>query len=232
MINPSRGANQTSSQTSCPLCLAEKVLLFFQDPNCDYFQCSICSLTFVSPGYFLSAEEEKARYDTHENSPDDPAYRKFLSRLFDPLHPLLTPGSCGLDFGSGPGPTLSLMFEEQGHPMTLYDLFYAPNPTALHQTYDFITATEVLEHLHHPGQDLNRLWDCLKTGGYLGIMTKLTPAKGHFAQWYYKKDPTHVSFFSRSTFEWLAFQWQANLTIIGNDVVIFRKKGSNLLLMD
>jgi len=217
------GANQISSQTSCPLCLAEQVFHFFQDPIREYFHCSTCSLTFVSPNYFLSAEEEKARYDTHENSPDDPGYRNFLSRLFDPLHPLLAQGSCGLDFGSGPGPTLSLMFEEHGYAMSLYDVFYAKHHEALHQTYDFITATEVLEHLHCPGQDLNRLWDCLNPGGYLGIMTKLAPTKEHFANWYYKKDPTHVSFFSRSTFEWLAVRWQATITIIGDDVVIFRK---------
>jgi len=217
------GANQISSQTSCPLCLAEQVFHFFQDPIREYFHCSTCSLTFVSPNYFLSAEEEKARYDTHENSPDDPGYRNFLSRLFDPLHPLLAQGSCGLDFGSGPGPTLSLMFEEHGYAMSLYDVFYAKHHEALHQTYDFITATEVLEHLHCPGQDLNRLWDCLNPGGYLGIMTKLAPTKEHFANWYYKKDPTHVSFYSRSTFEWLAVRWQATITIIGDDVVIFRK---------
>lgn len=223
MVTPGMGAKQISSQTSCPLCFAEQVFLFFQDSVREYFQCSTCSLTFVPPDYFLSAEEEKARYDTHKNSPDDPGYRKFLSRLFDPLYPLLAPGSRGLDFGSGPGPTLSLMFEEHGHAMLLYDSFYAPHPTALHKTYDFITATEVLEHLHLPGQDLNGLWDCLNPGGYLGIMTKLAPTKDRFANWYYKKDPTHVSFFSRSTFEWLAVQWQTNATIIGDDVVIFRK---------
>ena len=207
----------------CPLCLTEKTLPFFQDPHRDYFHCFTCSLTFVPPKYFLSAEEEKARYDTHENDPDDPAYRKFLNRVFDPLHPLLAPSSCGLDFGSGPGPTLSVMFEEHGHSMQLYDAFYAPDLTALRQTYDFITATEVLEHLHYPGQELNRLWSCLKPGGYWGIMTKLTPSQDHFAKWYYKKDPTHVSFFSSSTFEWLASHWQANVTMIGNDVVIMRK---------
>ena len=31
------------------------------------------------------AEEEKRRYDLHENSPDDAHYRRFLSRLLEPL---------------------------------------------------------------------------------------------------------------------------------------------------
>jgi len=52
-----------------------------------------------------------------KNSPDDPRYRAFLSRLFIPLNERIAPESCGLDFGSGPGPTLSVMFEEQGHTM-------------------------------------------------------------------------------------------------------------------
>ena len=42
-------------------------------------------------------------------------YRKFLSRMFKPMMERIEPDSYGLDFGSGPGPTLNLMFEEEGH---------------------------------------------------------------------------------------------------------------------
>jgi hypothetical protein len=123
----------------------------------------------------ISADEEKARYDQHNNHPDDPDYRAFLSRIFVPMQQRLNPGSCGLDFGSGPGPTLSLMFEEAGHRMTIYDHFYAPTSSTLDQPYDFITATEVVEHLHRPGLELERLWSLLNPSGLLGVMTQLVP---------------------------------------------------------
>ncbi len=136
----------------------------------------------------------------------------------------LVPESRGLDFGCGPGPTLSRMFEEAGFPMSLHDPFYANKPSTLEKEYDFITASEVVEHLHNPRKELERLWQCLRPGGLLGIMTKLVFDRQAFQHWHYKNDHTHVHFFSRSTFEWLAEQWQAALTFAGKDVILLGKK--------
>ena len=179
---------------------------------------------FVPPWQYLSAVEEKKRYDLHQNSPEDADYRRFLSRLFIPLERLLSPGSDGLDFGSGPSPTLSRMFEEAGHSMTVYDHFYERVPAALERCYDFITATEVVEHLHDPKKELERLWSCLKEGGWLGIMTSHTVPHEAFSQWHYKNDPTHVCFYSPRTFAWMARRWNAEVTYADNDVVLIRKR--------
>ena len=209
---------------TCPLCQRLSGSLFFQDSR-DYFHCPVCSLVFILPHQFLSPVAEKAVYDLHQNSVDDPGYRRFLSRLFEPVSQRIAPNSVGLDFGSGPGPTLSVMFVEAGHSMHIYDPFYAPNPSLLQQEYDFITASEVVEHLHQPRQELNELWSCLKPGGVLGIMTKRVIDQEAFSRWHYKNDPTHVCFFSTETFVWLADYWGAELTVVGKDVVVFRKGG-------
>ncbi|MEM7033300.1 MAG: class I SAM-dependent methyltransferase [Chloroflexota bacterium] len=208
---------------TCPLCADINISLFHQDQQREYHRCKACLLVFVLPQYFLSSEAEKAEYDLHQNSPEDHGYRRFLSRLFTPMEQRLSPNSEGLDFGSGPGPTLSVMLEEVGHTVQLYDHFYAQNPDAFTQSYDFITATEVVEHLHQPHQELNRLWACLRAGGYLGIMTKLVRDQAAFATWHYKNDLTHVCFFSHTTFECLAEVWQAMLHFEGADVIIFEK---------
>lgn len=209
---------------NCPLCIGTDINKFHQDNRRDYLLCKRCSLVFVPPIYFLSEDEEKTEYDLHKNSPDDQGYRFFLSRLFIPMQERLSHKSHGLDFGCGPGPTLSLMFEETGHSMAIYDHFYAKNPSLLQKKYDFITTTEVVEHLHKPGKELNKLWDCLRPGGFLGIMTKLVINSEAFAHWHYKNDLTHVCFFSQTTFEWLASQWQAEVIFIDKDVIIFQKK--------
>lgn len=221
---------ETQEQTGeivCPLCECNQTGPFYQDARREYLRCPTCQLVFVPPKYLLSAEEERVVYDRHENSPDDDGYRRFLSRLFEPLSARLTPGSSGLDFGSGPGPTLSVMFEEAGHTVALYDPFYAPDAMPLDENhlehYDFITASEVVEHLHSPGRELERLWACLKRGGVLGIMTKRVIDREAFSRWHYKNDSTHVAFFSTETFTWLAERWGAELTIAGNDVVLLEK---------
>ncbi|MBT3260729.1 class I SAM-dependent methyltransferase [bacterium] len=206
----------------CPLCNNKKNNLFYQDKNRDYWKCAVCQLLFVPPDQFLSLEEEKARYDLHRNSPNDPEYRRFLSRLFDPMQQRVAQGSKGLDFGSGPGPTLSAMFVEAGYEMKIYDPFYAQNPEVLNEKYDFITTSEVVEHLHHPGQELTRLRQMLKPNGYLGIMTKMVPSKEAFGRWYYKNDPTHVCFFSKDTFLWLIDKWEAKIEFMDNDVVLIK----------
>lgn len=208
----------------CPLCENTGYSEFFHnDRKRDFFRCSFCNLTYVPPSQLLSSEAEKAEYDKHRNSPADSGYREFLSRLFVPLQERLDPGSHGLDFGSGPGPTLSVMFEEAGHQMSLFDPFYAPDAHTLQKQYDFITASEVVEHLHNPAAQLALLWSILKPGGWLGIMTKLALDKSAFSGWHYKNDPTHVCFFSMETMEWLAGKWQTEVQIFGKDVLLFQK---------
>lgn len=207
----------------CPLCGVDRFLYYHHDNRRQYLQCVQCDLVFVSQRYLLSPGEEKAHYDTHENNPDDHRYRQFLNRLVVPLKEKLQPGARGLDFGSGPGPTLSVMLEELGFRMNIYDVFYANKPSVLRGEYNFITSTETVEHLHHPGQELERLWSILKPEGYLAIMTQLIQDKAAFSRWRYIRDPTHVCFFSRTTFLWLAERWQAAVEFADNDVILLQK---------
>ena len=90
----------------CPLCLLSETNLFLQKHRRDFWRCEVCQLTFVAPDEFLPAEEEKARYLLHENDPNDARYRQWLAQVSEVLLPKLVPHSRGLDFGSGPGPTL------------------------------------------------------------------------------------------------------------------------------
>lgn len=207
----------------CSLC-GSKAHHYFKDKKREYLQCCNCHLVFVQSKYYLSAEDEKIQYDFHENNPASSGYRDFLSRVLIPMCEFLSPGSRGLDFGSGPGPTLSLMFEERGYPMNIYDPFYAVDESVLDIQYEFVTATEVVEHFQNPAQSLNKMWQCLKPDGYLGIMTKLVTNQAAFSNWHYKNDLTHVSFFSNKTFNWLTNNWNAKPVFIERDVIILQKK--------
>ena len=208
---------------TCILCLHEDSDFLLESDGFNYLRCKHCDLIFVKPGERLDPGEEKSRYDLHENDPEDERYREFLSQLYTPLSKKLSPNSMGLDFGSGPGPTLSVMFEEAGHRVNIYDPFYAPDRSVFDHQYDFITTTETAEHLFKPRKEFDLLWSCLKTGGYLGIMTKLRPALNEFEDWHYRKDDTHVTFYSKETFQWMADHYSATLEIFGDRTVIFKK---------
>jgi len=182
-----------------------------------------CHLVFVPTEFHLSSEDEKAQYDLHDNQIDDPGYRKFISRTIDPVLSRVNKIAKGLDFGCGPGPVLSVMAKEQGVQVKNYDLYYANHPELLDQTFDFITMTEVIEHLARPFEVLNQLDKMLNSGGLLAIMTKRVKDQDAFATWHYIHDPTHICFFSVPTFEWIATKKNWRLEIVANDVVFFTK---------
>jgi len=208
----------------CPLCTAGRPGDFARDGKRSFLRCAVCGLVFVPSAQRLAPADEKERYDLHRNAVDDDGYRRFLGRMVASMQPRLAPGSRGLDFGSGPVPVLAGMFEAAGHAMTIYDPFYEPDSAALEGQYDFITATEVVEHLRDPKQELHRLWGCLRPGGRLGIMTRPAADRDAFGRWHYKNDLTHICFFSPRTFAWLAGQWKAELAFPEEDIAIFHKE--------
>ena len=225
-MNSQFGGSETRDGAVCPLCRNEKIQEYHRDSVREYLACTHCGLVFVPREYWLDPAAEKAEYDLHTNDPDDAGYRKFLSRLTDPLLARLSPGSRGLDFGCGPGPALAAVMAEAGHGVSLYDLYYFPDRRALAQTYDFITATEVVEHFKDPLAELETLFAGLNPGGWLGIMTKQVSTPEAFKHWHYIRDLTHICFFSPSTFEYLARRFQARLLSVGNDVILFQKHSS------
>ena len=214
----------TPATVGCPLCFGTNISDFHSDKKRDYYHCTQCALVFIPPHQRLDKPQEKTIYDLHENDPADDGYQKFLSRLFFPLIERIATDSEGLDFGSGPGPALPRMFHSKGYKIKTFDPFYANNPDTLKKSYDFITCTEVVEHFFYPAREFDLLFSLLNPNGWLGLMTKLVKNRQAFATWHYKNDPTHVCFYSRQTFTWLAERYQCQLEFIGNDVILIGKK--------
>ncbi len=211
---------------SCPLCLTQSQAAFYSVKDKKYYQCIECQLIYLDHGSRLSEKDELAEYDLHQNSPSDQGYVNFLSKLLGPMLELIKPNSSGLDFGCGPGPTLSLLFEKQGHEVVLYDHYYYENISVFEKMYDFVTATEVLEHLYNPNVIIPKLIKLLNTSGVLGIMTKLSTCKNDFPNWHYQNDPTHVCFYSKETFMWIANRYNIKVKFYDKDVIIFTKESS------
>lgn len=211
----------------CPLCQHSRIQPFSSDRRRSYFRCDLCCLVFADRSALLSAEQEKAQYDLHQNQLDDPGYRKFLSRLSLPLLNTLTEAqNTGLDFGCGPGPLLAKMLREAGKQMQVWDPFYAPELSVLRTRYHFVSCTEAIEHFIHPAKEWALWLDLLLPQGVLAVMTKRYTDQNSFAHWHYKNDPTHISFFHQATFEFLAQRDQFDLEFPADDVVLFKKRNT------
>lgn len=216
-------------KTSVPCVLCGDASEFFATTDdsffgsLDYFQCRSCKLIVQDPSKRLSAEDEKKRYEMHDNNPSDPGYRDFLSRLISPLCAHLIPGMTGLDFGCGPGPAIKKLLEPSNCDVKEYDPYFYPDENLLNDQYDFITATEVLEHLSDPMQTLRRIDSLLKSGGFFGAMTSLYTDRIRFDEWWYPKDPTHVVFYHPDTMKAISgiFGWE--YSIHSENSIIFKK---------
>lgn len=208
---------------ACPVCEEHATRLFAEVGVRKYRRCESCAATFLSPAQLPGLIEEKREYDKHRNDIDDPGYRRFLARLADPLLPRLAPESEGLDYGCGPGPALAPMLEAAGHRVRLYDPIYQPGGAALERSYDFITCTEVVEHMHRPADEFRRLDALLRPGGLLGVMTMFQTDDARFADWHYRRDPTHVVFYRESTLAFIADRMGWTMEIPRGNVAIFQK---------
>lgn len=213
----------TRARLDCPVCRATDVRHLDSIDGQDYWRCATCQATVLDPSQFLGAKEEYAVYRHHENDPADARYRQFLSKLADPVLARLKPGSLVLDYGCGPGPALAAMLGEAGHDVRIYDPFFCPDRGALAQSYDAITCTEVAEHFHHPADEFDRLDGLLRPGGMLAVMTNFLTEDARFADWHYRKDPTHVVFYRAATFQIIAAQrgWHCEIPV--KDVALMRK---------
>lgn len=189
----------------------------------EYWRCKLCEARFLDPRQHPPREVEHGCYLKHENEPADPRYRHFLSKLVVPLLARLPDGSSGLDFGCGPASTLALMLGEAGHRVALYDPLFHADPEALHGPYDFIACSEAAEHFHHPAEEFDRLDGLLRPGGWLGIMTCFQTDDARFADWHYRRDPTHVVFYREATLRHVAAARGWSCDIPAKDVALMRK---------
>lgn len=215
---------EAAAAAACPLCGAD-VYAWFADGWRDYLRCPRCALVHVPRAQHLDRDAERADYLRHDNRVDDPAYRRFLSRLARPVLARVSAPARGLEFGCGPGPALAAMLSEAGITMDLYDPFFHPDSAVFQRRYALITASEVVEHLARPGWELERLWSLLEPGGWLGVMTQRLPPDRAFAGWGYRREPTHVGFFADQTFRYLTERWDAMLELPESTVALLQKPG-------
>jgi len=214
----------------CLLCLNPHSAPFkvLKKPERNYYYCAECDLIFMHPEERLSIQEEKSRYDHHENQ-GSAGHLAFLEPLIKDLHSQfvaagLSPAQLTtLDFGCGPTPALSAVLAAKGYKTFHYDLYYHPDQDLLRRNYHMITSTEVWEHLQNPRLEIERMLRLLKPGGLLGVMTSAHRGEAHFHDWHYRRDLTHIVFYSAKTMEWIARTWNLHVLKAQSPYWIFQK---------
>lgn len=203
----------------CPLC--HSIITYTSASS--YARCVECDAYVKDPLTYLTPTQEVERYRLHKNTLDNPAYLNFLTPLSELIKKHMSPNSEGLDFGCGPVFALEKCLD---HVVKLnhYDVFFHPNTDAFKRTYDFIACSEVIEHLHQPKKELERLFECLKPQGKLFVQTHRHDDVIDFKNWYYAKDPTHVFIVSIKTCEHIAHMFNVDLIEVTPRIVVYQKR--------
>lgn len=216
------------TETACKICGHGTLPIYDGQFDINYYYCSNCGFMFMDESKILPPEQERERYLKHINTPEDSGYvdvlKTFIRTSILPFHGNI---KTALDFGSGPEPVLAALLKKMGYEVDIYDIYFAPEPVFKDKTYDLITCTEVLEHLKNPLETLKLLKSLLNAGGILAVMTMFHPLaseKGgklsgemEFKDWWYRRDPAHISFFRPETFRYIA-------DLLGMSILMMDKK--------
>ncbi|KJS81364.1 MAG: hypothetical protein JL57_26695 [Desulfosporosinus sp. BICA1-9] len=177
---------------------------------------------------FLDRQEEFNRYSQHKNTLDNPGYvNNFNNFIIISKIDNLKNVKRALDFGCGPGPVLQVLLEKLGYATDIYDPFFYPTQGFLKKRYDLITCTDVLEHLKNPLATLRILEVLLEKGGILAVTTLFHTSAEDFISWWYRKDPTHITFYSQKTFRWLAEHLNLSLEFSDDKSIGVLKKSAS-----
>ena len=206
----------------CPLCHNEHTSLFYQDKKRTLYTCSRCQLVFSDANSHLPPHIEKQRYLQKPDKYQKPLSQFLLSLIQECARQKEQPLT-GLNFGRLANAETLEAINIYGHKLNQYDPFFAPDHSLLKQEYDFISCYRVFEHFRFPSREWTLLCQLLKPGAWLAINTKLLTDLNGFGKWHHKNNLSHVSFYQRATFEFLAEQAGFKLLFATNDLILVQK---------
>ena len=214
---------------NCIVCRSKKIEVFIIVNEKIYWKCLFCLSKFLDKSNYVDLETERKHYLKHDNNIHGIGYRKFLSRLSNPLKNYISKHENGLDYGCGYAPALVEMLLEEGYNIECYDPYFFSGKNIFLKKYQFITCSEVVEHFFNPYEEFKKIDNILDANGYLAIMTCFMTDDNLFRDWYYRRDPTHVVFYNKRTFSVIASQMNWTMINPSKDIVFFKK--SNILTL-
>jgi len=192
-----------------------------------YWQCSQCKIIGKDPKAFVTQAQEADRYLQHNNTLTATGYRDHLLRLLKPALARTENWQRKriLDYGCGPNPNMAALVAELGGVCESFDPAFFP-ANLKGQKWDLILCNEVVEHFRCPRDEFAILLNLVAPGGLLALATNLHSGPDHFRTWWYQQDPTHLHFYSKTTWNWIAQEgWQTQIP--GQDNLIFLLKPIN-----
>ncbi|WP_119968060.1 MULTISPECIES: methyltransferase domain-containing protein [Shewanella] len=206
----------------CPLC-SNAAEFFIQDKKRAFYTCSDCHLVFANPQSYLMPAALKQRYGRANKASKQKQLVQFIQPLLTQISAQQHGPLTGLNFGRVLDSNSLDKIEHAGHSLYQYDPFIKIDQHIFNRQYDFICCYRVLEHFQQPAKEWALLSSLLKEGGWLAISTSLLTDLSLFSKWHFKNNPSHVSFYSQQTFDYLAQNSEFKLLFAAKELVLMQK---------
>lgn len=215
---------------TCKICQGETTSFYDDYMKCQTYHCKACGFIFKDEEAIVSHDKELKVYQQHNNTEENLGYvamfQDFIDKTITPHKEQIT---TALDFGSGPNPVLAGILKRNGFVTDYYDKFFATEKIYEGKQYDLITSTEVIEHIRDVQEVMAFFAQHLNPGGFLALMTQFHPDDQEaYLNWWYRRDPTHIVFFTPKSFRALAEQHGFTLRYHDDKKVVLLQKNGNL----
>lgn len=204
----------------CPLC-SNSSSVFFKNKKQEFHKCDTCQGIFLDKKYHLSVEDEKQRYNKHNNDINDKGHQNFVMPIVSSIIRQFSIQDTGLDFGAGPSSVVSKLLKDNNFNISQYDPFFQNNIQLIEKRYNYIICCEVVEHFNNPHKEFKLLRELLFKNAKLFCMTDIYNPNIDFSAWYYKNDSTHIFFYQKETFEWIKKEFNFSNLIIEGRLISF-----------
>lgn len=213
---------------NCRICEAESPL-FYSDSR-RFYKCPSCALIFTNETAGDAAAEK--HYKSQWDNTDGDFWKRQVDGLLSVIHKYKMPVGRLLDFGSGSG-EITKEFQTRGIEATPLDPMingYLKDQNYPHK-FDVVVGVEVIEHLPNMWEELKEIERYLSNNGIILFTTILTESFINsaneldvFKRWWYKDDPTHVSFFCNKSIFRLAEIMRYTADIYGPQLFVLKRE--------
>jgi len=210
-----------NDRPTCKIC-SGPAQPFFKDWR-SFFICPVCFFIFTAE---TVGEEEQRKHFASQDVKEPDFWNHEAQKYIRFARQFVEPGNI-LDFGSGKG-CLSEALKAMGFDVASFEpmMHGRFDRQAYPRQFNLVVANQVIEHMQDIVCEIRSILPVLEPGGLLFFSSLFTDhfifdrnSPEYFRNWWYKDDPTHVSFYCFLTLDQVGKQTGLNIVGYGPNAV-------------